>query len=54
MRRTIPALLIPLELITLIILGGNVRRKKTSKKTLRMWEDNIKMDLRKRVWDGMD
>jgi hypothetical protein len=35
-------------------IGGNARRKETTGKTRRRWVDNIKMDLREIVWDGMN
>jgi hypothetical protein len=34
--------------------GGKVRRKMTTRKTRRRWEDNIRMDLRDIGWGGMD
>jgi hypothetical protein len=34
--------------------GGKARRKETTRKHRRRWEDNIKMDLRKIGWSGMD
>jgi hypothetical protein len=33
---------------------GKARRKETTRKTKRMWVDNIKMDLRAIGWGGMD
>jgi hypothetical protein len=35
-------------------IGGKVRTKKTTKRSIRRWVDNIKMDLREIVWGGMD
>jgi hypothetical protein len=35
--------------------GGKARRKETPlRRNRRRWEDNIKLDLRERGWDGME
>jgi hypothetical protein len=35
-------------------IGVKSRSKETTGKTKRRWVDNIKVDLREIVWDGMD
>jgi hypothetical protein len=35
-------------------IGGQARRKETTRKTRRRWVDNIKMDLREIGWDGVN
>jgi hypothetical protein len=34
--------------------GGRARRKETTRKNQDKWKDNIKMNLRKIGWGGMD
>jgi hypothetical protein len=42
------------EKFTFIILVGNLEGKRSLGRSMRRWEDNIKMDLREIGWKGVD